>query len=250
MDVDNILPSEQRTFSDLPKLSEREVHRRREWVFLVLSGLFLGTLAMLNLIGITRFLDLSLRIPVLDVVLPLPVAVGVLPYPLTFLCTDLVSELYGKRRANQIVWVGFALNAWIVAILFVGGALPGKPSPVFDGLRSLAFSAVTASMVAYLLAQLVDVRIFHFLKEKTQGRHLWLRNNASTMVSQAVDTIAVILITHYHSNALGLVEGESVLKQLLQYIVAGYLFKFVVALLDTLPMYWFRGKLKRYLRLP
>ena len=95
MKFDNYLPSDQFDWPDKPKLGEQELHRRRESVFLGFAGLFLGTLAMLNLIGITRFLDLKLPLPFTDAVLPLPVAVGVLPYPLTFLCTDLISELYG-----------------------------------------------------------------------------------------------------------------------------------------------------------
>ncbi len=91
--------------------------------------------------------------------------------------TDFICELYGQRRANQVVWVGLGLNVWVMVLLWLGGALPGLPSPVFDGLRNLAFAAVGASMIAYITAQFIDVRLFHFWKRVTQGRHLWLRNN-------------------------------------------------------------------------
>lgn len=243
------LPSEQHDYSDLPKLSAAELHQRRERVFLILAGVFLGTLAMLNIIGITRFVDLSFSIPWTDREIPMIVAIGVLPYPVTFLCTDLISELYGRSRASFVVWVGLGLNLWVVAILWLGGILPGFPSPVFDGLRTMAFAAVTASMIAYTCAQFIDVHVFHFWKRVTGGRHLWLRNNGSTLVSQLVDTTAVILITHYYAHALTISSSEAVFPQLVTYIASGYTFKLIVALLDTGPFYVATRLLSRYLRL-
>ncbi len=179
----------------MPRLDEATTQERRQLVFLVLSGLFLGTLAMLNILGVTRFIDLSFQLPGTSLTIPMPLAVGVLPYPITFLCTDFISELYGRHRANQVVWMGLALNLWVMLIFWVGGALPGfepadqPQSGIFFEVRRLAFSAVTASMIAYLAAQFIDVQVFHFWKRLTQGRHLWLRNNGSTLVSQLVDTV-------------------------------------------------------------
>lgn len=242
------LPSHQHAYEGLELLSEEELHVRREKIFLLLAGVFLGTLAMLNLIGVTRFLDLSFSLGSLEV--PMPVAVGVLPYPITFLCTDFISELYGRRRANWVVLVGFVINLWVVAILWIGGALPGSESPIFDGVRTLAFGAVGASMIAYLAAQLVDVQLFHFWKRITGGRHLWLRNNGSTLISQLVDTVAVITITHYYAHALPIDSSRPELNQLLTFIGAGYVFKLTVAMLDTVPFYLGTAFFLRYLRLP
>jgi uncharacterized integral membrane protein (TIGR00697 family) len=247
---DELLPSQQHDYEGLPRLEEEEVFFRRERVFLVLSGIFLGTLAMLNIIGITRFVDLSFDVPGTGLHVPMIVAIGVLPYPVTFLCTDFISELYGQRRANLVVWIGLVLNLWVVAILWLGGVLPGGPSPVFDGLRTMAFAAVTASMVAYTIAQFIDVRLFHFWKRVTKGRHLWLRNNGSTLVSQLVDTVAVILITHFYAHALTIGEDTSVAKALAIYIASGYVFKLVVGIMDTVPFYVGTNILSKYLRLP
>ena len=105
-------------------------------------------------------------------------------------------------------------------------------------------------MLAYVVAQLVDVQIFHFLRHQTKGRHLWLRNNGSTLVSQMVDTVAVILVTHYYAHALPLDKTAPLGIQLMTYIAAGYAFKFTAALLDTLPFYIGTVQLQRYLRLP
>ena len=238
-------------------------HKRRQRVFLVLSGIFLATLALLNVLGISRFLDMSFQ--VFGITIPVVVAVGVLPYPVTFLCTDLISELFGEKKARDMVWVGVFLNLWVIFLLWLGGVLPGFEQmdpvsglpaldeagrlPVFFEIRELAFGAVTASMVAYMAAQFCDVRLFHFWKKLTAGRHLWIRNNASTMTSQMVDTTAVILITHFYAHALPVNADEPIAGQLLTFIISGYVFKLVVAALDTGPIYLLVGILRPYLGL-
>jgi uncharacterized integral membrane protein (TIGR00697 family) len=243
----------------LHPIEASELHARRERVFLVLAGVFLGTLTMLNLLGITRFIDLSFTVFGVDI--PMPLAVGVLPYPITFLCTDFISEFYGRRRANWVVMVGVLLNLWVVFILWLGAALPpevaldpatnlpaiGTHGRVFFELKTLAYGAVAASMFAYLAAQLCDVYLFHFLKRLTRGRHLWLRNNGSTMVSQLVDTTAVILITHFYARALPVDPDQPIWDQLFVFIASGYVFKLVIAALDTGPFYLGVRWLSRYL---
>ncbi len=241
------------------------LHARRERVFLVLAGLFLGTLAMLNILGISRFIRLGELTTSSGTTLTFAIAVGVLPYPLTFLCTDFISEFYGRRRANLVVLVGLLLNLWVVFIIWLGGVLPGFETvdpvtgsivpdaagrlPVFFEIRALTFGAVTASMVAYLAAQLCDVYLFHFWKRVTRGRLLWVRNNGSTMVSQLVDTTAVILITHYYAHALPIDPEQPLGRQLLLFIATGYAFKFVAALADTMPFYLGVRWLSAYLSL-
>ena len=252
--------------SPLHPIEASRLHARRERVFLVLSGLFLGTLAMLNILGITRFIKLMEMEQPDGRTLVFAVAVGVLPYPITFLCTDFISELYGRARANSVVWMGLLLNLWVMAILWIGGILPGFESldpvtggpardaadrlPIFFEVRTLAFGAVAASMLAYLAAQLCDVYLFHFWKRLTGGRHLWLRNNGSTLVSQLVDTVAVILITYVVGGLAGVIDEEqSIAPQLLLLIATGYVFKMLCALLDTVPFYLGVRWLGRYLEI-
>ncbi len=220
---------------------EKKIAVRREVVFTILSGLFLGTLAMLNILGISRQIDLSFNIGSLRI--PFVVFVGVLPYPLTFLCTDLISELYGKRRAKAIVWIGLILNLWVLLILWVGGLLPphtplgpdglppiDHPDRTFFQIRKWTSMATMASMIAYLSAQLVDVHIFHYFKKLTRGKALWLRNNGSTLTSQMVDSLAVILVTYFFTNAISITPGETVFHGLLVLILSNYTFKMVAAL--------------------
>lgn len=241
--------------------ADRITARRREMVFILLSGLFLGTLAILNILGISRQIDFSFTLG--ERTIPFVVFVGVLPYPITFLCTDLISELYGKKRANMVVWTGLLLNIWVIFILWLGGVLPPQPDLMEDGLpaitdpnrtffqiRKWTFGATVASMIAYLAAQFIDVHVFHFIRKKTKGKMLWLRNNGSTLTSQMVDSIAVVSITYiYAHNAIMIKPGETALHAVVILILSNYVFKMVSALLDTIPFYIGTRYLARYLRL-
>ncbi|WP_435214742.1 queuosine precursor transporter [Luminiphilus sp. nBUS_16] len=238
------------------------LRERRERVFLVLAAVFLGAMTLLNVVGITRFIQLG----------PLALAVGVLPYPLTFLCTDLVSELYGRARANFLVTVGLGLNLLILAVLTLGNLAPSVPpetmppwqiiqlaEPValpngdivsgqiglFELIYATTSGAVFASMLAYITAQYCDVQLYHFWKRLTRGKHLWLRNNFSTLLSQMVDSIMVITVT------FGAVywRGEMAFNTLLVLIGSNYAFKALSALADTVPLYLLVRWLRSYLQL-
>lgn len=247
------------------------LHERRERVFLLLAGLFLGCMVMLNILGITRFIHIG----------PLALAVGVLPYPLTFLCTDFISEFYGRRRANFVVTIGFVLNVIVLLFLWLGHQLPGieesvrptwqptgswNPPPwqtlhltvpltmagkeslrwdLFEVIYRCTAMSVVASMFAYLAAQFCDVFLFHFWKRLTKGKHLWLRNNGSTMISQLVDATAVIFIT-FGGQWLS---GDRTLTALLVLVGSNYLYKVTIAALDTIPFYLGVNFLRGYLQI-
>ncbi|MEC7693404.1 MAG: queuosine precursor transporter, partial [Bacteroidota bacterium] len=145
--------------------------------FVVLAGLFIASLVSCNLI-FRKFFTWDLG------GLTFEQSVGLLPYPLTFLVTDLISEIYGKRKANLVVLSGLAASLMVLLIVSLAGAVEATGwSPVsgdeFDHVFGQTALAVGASMAAYLLAQFIDVRIFHFWKHLTHGKHLWLRNNLS-----------------------------------------------------------------------
>ncbi len=235
--------------------------KRREIVFIILAGFFLGTLAILNILGISRQIDLSFTF--FGKAIPFIVFVGVLPYPITFLCTDFISELYGRKRANTVVWVGLFLNIWVLFIMWLGGALPPHPELVDGGLpaiddpnrtffqiRQWTFGATIASMIAYLTAQFIDVHIFHAIRKATHGKFLWLRNNGSTLTSQMVDSVAVVTITYiYAKSAIMIQPGETVTHTLVILILSNYVYKMVSALIDTIPFYIGTKHLSRYLKI-
>ncbi|MCK5940876.1 MAG: queuosine precursor transporter [Planctomycetes bacterium] len=174
----------------------------------------------------------------LEVDLPLfgtfRLSAGALPYPITFLATDLLSELYGRRRANRVVWSGFVASAFALGALWLGDqwhafeGSPGFSDETYRDVFGQAPKAIAASMTAYLIAQFVDVRLFHFWKALTKGRHLWLRNNASTVVSQLLDSLLVVVVLFY---------GEMSAAEMTVIIFDLWLFKALVALADT-PLFY------------
>ena len=201
----------------------RENSNFKEQFYLILTGIFIASLVASNLIFQKFFTWNFLGID-------FELSVGIIAYPVTFLVTDLISELYGQKRANQVVVSGFFASVFTTLLVFIStNANAAEWSPIdnttFTKVFGLTGPAFFASMVAYLTAQLIDVRIFHFWKRLTKGKHLWLRNNASTMFSQLVDTSVILIILC----SAGVIEWE----RFYSLWMMGWIFKVLVALIDT-----------------
>tara|TARA_B100000575_G_scaffold283446_1_gene276296 strand:- start:3694 stop:4428 length:735 start_codon:yes stop_codon:yes gene_type:complete len=224
---------------------------RRDALFLTLSGIFLTSLVLGNVIGTTKFVTIfSLELPSwLEALTPdlvrngstytMSVPAGVVAYPFTFLATDLISELFGRKRAQMLVWVGFGMNIFMLLLMSINHWLPNSAGvsgglDLFEGVYQFMVGNTIASMIAYLIAQSVDVRLYHFWKRLTKGKHLWLRNNASTTVSQLVDSTAIITILYLAGNLDDAIDNAGAVIIL---ILNSYLFKFFFALFDTPLMY-------------
>ena len=197
-------------------------------IYLILAALFIASLVASNLIfqkffywepfGIYRF----------------EISVGILPYPITFLITDILSEIYGKKKANQVVIAGIFASFFSMLIILVADFTPAiNNSPINDATFHQVFGlsplAVLASMIAYLFAQFIDIKIFHFWKNLTKGKHLWLRNNCSTFLSQFIDTFTVVFLLCSFK-----ILPWTIFTSLL---ISGFLFKVIVAALDTPILY-------------
>ena len=206
--------------------------RVREQVFLTLAAVFIAALIACNLIFRKFFVWEVPALGLLGLSPQMELSVGILAYPVTFICTDVLSEFYGRRRVSQLVTAGFFASIFVVGLVALSNALPAASwSAVDDATFELVFGiqavAVTASMCAYLGAQYLDIRLFHYWKRRTQGRHLWLRNNASTFTSQLVDTILV-------NTVLALLGAEEITPERLPILIAnGVVFKWFVAVVDT-----------------
>lgn len=211
-------------------------------IYLLLAALFITSLVVSNLIFQKFFYWYPFEMEIFGTKL-FEISVGILPYPITFLITDLISEIYGKKRANQVVVAGIFASVFSMAIIYTANAVPATTwSPVNDNTFTSVFGAtaiaVFASMMAYLLAQFVDIQIYHFWKNLTKGKHLWLRNNFSTFSSQFIDTAAVLLLLC----AFGKTDWINFYGLLL----SGFIFKVIIAIIDTpflyLGVYIFRKK--------
>lgn len=154
---------------------------------------------------------------------------GVIAYSVTFLLTDMLSEYYSKKDAHHAVWAGFFVSLLMVVIVYTTVRMSPAPfwefQEEYEAVFSLVPRIVLASIVAYLVSQHLDVLQFHLWRKKTGGKYLWLRNNASTVVSQAVDTSLFITIAFYGSFPIFFL------------IVGQYVIKLLIALLDTPFMY-------------
>lgn len=213
-------------------------------IYLLLGALFITSLVVSNLIFQKFFYWYPLNMEILGFKL-FEISVGILPYPITFLITDLISEIYGKKRANDVVVVGIFASLFSLLIVYVSAQVPATEwSYVNDDMFSKVFGntslAVFASMITYLFAQFVDIQIYHFWKRVTKGKHLWLRNNFSTWFSQFIDTFTVVFLLC----TFGIIDWENFYGLLL----SGFLFKFLIAIMDTpflyLGVYLFRKRFK------
>ena len=229
---------------------------KRDLLFLSLVGVFITSLVLGNIVGTTKFVTIfSFMMPGwLQSITPslvrdgslytMSIPVGLLAYPFTFLVTDLISELFGRKRAQMVVWIGFFLNMYLLLLMSVGHWFPNTYGVsgglnLFEGVYEFVIANTISSMIAYLIAQSVDVRLFHFWKRVTKGKYLWIRNNGSTMFSQLVDSTAILSILYFSGN-LG--ENITTVGMLGILIINSYLFKFFFALFDTPLVYlavWF-----------
>jgi len=204
-------------------------------IYLYLAALFITSLVVSNLIFQKFFYWYPFEMTIGGIKL-FELSVGILPYPITFLVTDLISEIYGQKKANQVVVAGIFASFFSISIILISDLVPAIPSsPIDDQTFSNVFSlsglAVLASMLAYLFAQFIDIKIYHFWKKLTNGKMLWLRNNFSTFSSQIIDTVTVITL-------LCLFDVLS-WDIFLGLVISGVLFKILVAFLDTPLLYFF-----------
>jgi len=210
-------------------------------LYLYLAALFITSLVVSNLI----FQKFFYWRPFDWEVFGMPIfelSVGILPYPITFLITDIISEIFGKKSANQVVVAGIFASFFSIGILLLAGVVPAiENSPIDDATFHRVFAlsplAVLASMIAYLSAQFVDIRIYHYWKNLTKGKHLWLRNNFSTFSSQIIDsTTVILLLCSFQVLPWDLFWGL---------VVSSVIFKILVAAVDTPFLYLFIWLIRR-----
>jgi len=184
---------------------------------ILLTGLFVTALIAANIIAAKLFVLGSVVL-----------TVGIITYPITFLLTDTISEVWGKKRATQVVWMGFLANIFMLGVLYIARILPPAPfwphQEAFDLILGAVPRIVIASLVAYIVSQTHDVWSFHFWRHKTDGKHLWLRNNVSTMTSQLIDSVIFVTVAFY---------GSMPNDALVTMIITQYMVKLVIAVLDT-----------------
>ncbi|MEE3037525.1 MAG: queuosine precursor transporter [Bacteroidota bacterium] len=212
------------------------MRNQAQTLFLILSGIFIAALVSCNLIFQKFFTWSPFGLYTFEI------SVGIIPYPITFLVTDIISEIYGRKRANKVVLAGLISSVFVLGVVLVANASEATEwSPVsnstFSNVFGLTGVAVGASMIAYLLAQFIDIRVFHFWKRLTKGKYLWLRNNASTFTSQFMDTATILCLL--------CLSGGIPWEKFWILLFNGFLFKVIMALIDTPILYIMVGLIRK-----
>ncbi|WP_181305555.1 queuosine precursor transporter [Rufibacter sp. XAAS-G3-1] len=236
---------------------------KKRQLFMVLCGIFLTNALLAELIGVKIFSGEGLlgvsgaQIPVLGTKLDFNLTAGVIIWPVVFITTDIINEYFGKEGVKRISFLTAALIAYAFLVIVVATNLPpaqfwqdvnsqGPNGSTFDinfafhKVFGQGLGIIVGSLVAFLLGQLLDAHVFHWLKHLTGSRKIWLRATGSTLVSQLVDTVVVLFIAFY-------LFGDWDLKTVLSVSVINYLYKFTVAVVLTPLLYLAHSVIDRYL---
>lgn len=216
----------------------------RSRLFVILAGVFTTCLLVGDIIG-GKLIELHLLGQAFTL------TVGMIPFPVTFLLTDVLNEFYGRRAARFVTWLGLGMALLSYAFILIAGIIPIArlaQAPDFKGVTESAFQNVflgsqrmiLASLTAYVVAQLIDIGVFHLLKRATQNRFLWLRATGSTGVSQMIDTVVISLVAW-----TGILEVSDIIN----IVISAYLLKLLIALGLTPLVYLAHAVLERGLGL-
>lgn len=237
-------------------------------LFIILAGIFISTALIAEFIGVKIFsLEATLGLQPADIPLlggrySFNLTCGVLLWPVVFVMTDIINEYYGVKGVRFLSWLTIILIGFGFLIVF--GAIQTTPNAwwvsskqeagidnmetAFSGIYGQGLGIIVASMTAFLLAQLLDVFIFHKIKKLTGEKRIWLRATGSTIISQLIDSFVVLLIAFYFYPLLVKGQGKPwPFDQLLAICIVNYLYKFTVALLLTPVIYAVHGWIERYL---
>ncbi len=237
-------------------------------LFIILSGIFLTSALIAEFIGVKIFsLETALGLKPVQIhlfggVYSFNLTCGVLLWPVVFIMTDIINEYYGPKGVRFLSWMTICLIAF--GFLAVFGAIQAPPpdwwittkkevgienmNTAFNGIYGQGLGIIIASMTAFLIAQLVDVFVFHKIKKATGEKKIWLRATGSTIVSQLIDSFVVLLIAFYYYPKLIPGQGKPwPFDQVIAICSVNYIYKFIVALILTPVIYLVHNWIERYL---
>ena len=209
--------------------------RRKDIVYVILAGIFITNALVAELIG-------GKLIYIGDVVMSL----GILPWPIVFITTDLINEYFGEKGVKKLSFITAGLVAYTFFLLLIGLQIPAVKG---DGLiTDEQFSAVfgqsmwiiVGSITAFLVSQLIDVTIFHFVKNRTGKKMIWLRSTGSTVISQFFDSFIVLGIAFW-------LPGKIETKMFVASALTGYTVKLLIAVGLTPFIYLGHYLIEKYL---
>ena len=237
-------------------------------LFIILAGIFITNALIAEFIGVKIFsLESTFgwkpaEIKLFGGVYSFNLTCGVLLWPVVFVMTDIINEYYGQKGVKFLSWMTICLIAF--GFIMVLGAIQTSPnswwitskqetgienmSTAFNGIYGQGMGIIIASMTAFLVAQLIDVFVFHRIKKMTGEKKIWLRATGSTLISQLIDSFVVLLIAFYLYPKLVKGQGEPwPFDQLIAICIVNYIYKFIVAILLTPVIYFVHHRIEKYL---
>lgn len=211
---------------------------KKDTVYLILAGIFITNAVVAELIG-GKLIQIG----------PFIMSIGILPWPIVFITTDIINEHFGKDGVKKLSYITAGLIAYCILILFIGTKIPAfitketVNDEQFYAVFGQGMFIMVASIIAFLISQLIDVSIFWFLRNKTGKKMIWLRSTGSTLISQLIDSFIVSGIAFW-------LTGKITTSQYLNMSITGYTFKLILAIALTPLIYLGHHLIEKYLNQP
>jgi uncharacterized integral membrane protein (TIGR00697 family) len=208
---------------------------KKDIVYVILAGIFITNAVVAELIG-----------GKLITVFGVPMSVGILPWPIVFVTTDLINDYFGEKGVRKLSLITASLIAYTFVILFIAMQIPAMhgdkliTDEQFNGVFGQSMWIIVGSITAFMVSQLIDVSIFHFVKNKTGGKMIWLRSTGSTLISQLFDSFIVLGIAFWMT-------GKMTTQVFIASAITGYLVKMSIAILLTPLIYLGHSLIEKYI---
>ncbi len=208
---------------------------KKDIVYIILAGIFITNAIVAELIG-GKLIN----------VFGVPMSVGILPWPIVFVTTDLINEYFGEKGVRKLSLITASLIAYTFVILFIAMQIPAMHGDKlvtdnqFNGVFGQSMWIIVGSITAFMVSQLIDVSIFHFVKNKTGGKMIWLRSTGSTLISQLFDSFIVLGIAFWMT-------GKMSTQVFIASAITGYLVKMIIAILLTPLIYLGHSLIEKYI---
>jgi uncharacterized integral membrane protein (TIGR00697 family) len=208
---------------------------KKDIVYVILAGIFITNAVVAELIG-----------GKLITVFGVPMSVGILPWPIVFITTDLINEYFGEKGVRKLSLITASLIAYTFVILFIAMRIPAMQGDKlvtddqFNGVFGQSMWIIVGSITAFMVSQLIDVSIFHFVKNKTGGKMIWLRSTGSTLISQLFDSFIVLGIAFWMT-------GKMTTAVFIASALTGYFVKMIIAIVLTPLIYLGHSLIEKYI---
>jgi hypothetical protein len=208
---------------------------KKDIVYVILAGIFITNAVVAELIG-GKLIN----------VFGVPMSVGILPWPIVFVTTDLINDYFGEKGVRKLSLITASLIAYTFVILFIAMRIPAMQgdklvsNEQFNGVFGQSMWIIVGSITAFLVSQLIDVSIFHFVKNKTGGKMIWLRSTGSTIISQLFDSFIVLGIAFWMT-------GKMTTEVFIASAITGYLVKIIIAIILTPLIYLGHSIIEKYI---